>query len=227
MNPEKFFRTTNSRLCSRYHADLKRMPLALMMLLFLLSATALHSQGTRLLRQPSISDTHVTFSYGGDIWIADLDGSNTERITSTPAVEGNPHLSPDGKWIAFNSNRSGNQAVYVVASGGGTPRRLTWHPAPATVRGWSPDGKRILYATSRDNAPTSFARLWTVSVDGGPSTRLTEQWATDGSFSPDGKKVFIDRVQRWDVEWRNYRGGQNTPLVILDLEDHGRRTPSQ
>ena len=221
MNPEKFFRTTISRLCSRYHADLKRMPLALMMLLFLLSATALHSQGTRLLRQPSISDTHVTFSYGGDIWIADLDGSNTERITSTPAVEGNPHLSPDGKWIAFNSNRSGNQAVYVVASGGGTPRRLTWHPAPATVRGWSPDGKKILYATSRDNAPTSFARLWTVSVDGGPSTRLTEQWATDGSFSPDGKKVFIDRVQRWDVEWRNYRGGQNTPLVILDLEDHG------
>ncbi len=221
MNPEKTFRTKNVKPYGSRNAAWYSMTLALLMISFFMCTTDLLSQGTRLLRQPSITDTHVTFSYGGDIWIAELDGSNTERITSTPAVEGNPHFSPDGKWIAFNSNRSGNQAVYVVSPEGGTPRRLTWHPAPATVRGWSTDGKRVLYATSRDNAPASFSRLWTVSVDGGPSTMLSMQWAADGSFSPDGKKVFVDRVQRWDVEWRNYRGGQNTPLVILNLEDQG------
>lgn len=221
MNNVKTLRKNIARPCGRYQAPWKRIPVTLLIISLMLCSSALHSQGTRLLRQPSITDTHVTFSYGGDIWIADLDGSHTDRITSTPAVEGNPHFSPDGKWIAFNSNRSGNQAVYIVSPEGGTPRRLTWHPAPAIVRGWSPDGKRVLYATSRDNAPTSYANLWTVSVDGGPSTLLTRQWAADGSFSPDGSQVIIDRVQRWDVEWRNYRGGQNTPLVILNLEDQG------
>lgn len=135
-------------------------------------------------------------------------------------MESNPHFSPDGKWIAFNSNRSGNDAVYIVSVEGGQSKRLTWHPSPSMVRGWSSDGKRILYATSRDNAPAGSDRLWTVSMEGGPSAMLTSQWSTDGSFSPDGRKIIIDRVTRWDKEWRNYRGGQNTALVILDLKDY-------
>lgn len=193
--------------------------IVLLLMIFLLSPARILSQGTRLLRQPSISSTHVAFSYGGDIWVTDFDNQKMLRLTSTPAVESNPCFSPDGKWIAFNSNRSGIQAVYVVSVEGGSPRRLTWYPAPASVCGWSPDGKKILYATSRENAPTAIARLWTVSPDGGPSTPLTSQWSADGSFSPDGSQIVIDRIQRWDVEWRHYRGGQNTPLVILNLAD--------
>jgi tricorn protease len=186
---------------------------------FLLSVTSAFSQGTRLLRQPALSSTHIAFAYGGDIWVSDLDNQKVLRLTSTPAIESNPQFSPDGKWIAFNSNRSGNQAVYIVPVEGGSPKRLTWHPGPASVCGWSPDGKLVLYSTSRDNAPGGFARLWTVSVEGGPSSVLTNQWAADGSFSTDGKQLVIDRIQRWDVEWRHYRGGQNTPLVILNLTD--------
>ena len=193
-----------------------RISLVVCLLFFTVSA---FSQGTRLLRQPSISSTHIVFSYGGDIWITDFDNQKILRLTSTPAVESNPHFSPDGKWIAFNSNRSGNQAVYIVSIEGGSPKRLTWHPSSCTVCGWSTDGKSVLYATSRDNAPSGFDRLWTVPAEGGPSTMVTNQWATDGSFSPDGKQIVIDRVQRWDVEWRHYRGGQNTPLVILNLGD--------
>ncbi|MGL1687306.1 hypothetical protein ACSTI5_00265, partial [Vibrio parahaemolyticus] len=52
---------------------------------------------------------------------------------------------------------------------------------------------------------------------GGPSKLLSKQWGNDGSYSPDGTKLVIDKVGRWDVEWRAYRGGQNTPLIILDL----------
>ena len=188
----------------------------------LLMASSTFAQ-TRLLRQPSLSETHVTFTYGGDVWVAEISGQKTLRLTSTPAVENNPHFSPDGKWIAFSSNRSGNYSVYVVSVEGGTPKRLTWHPAASLVRGWSPDGKRILYATSRDSAPTGFDRLWTVAIEGGPSTMLTNQWSTDGSFSADGKQIVIDRMDRWDVEWRNYRGGQNTPLVILNLADQSEK----
>ncbi len=178
------------------------------------------AQETRLLRQPSVRKEKIAFSYGGDIWITGTGGGEEViRLTSTPAVESDPHLSPDGKWVAFTSNRSGNQAVYLVRSGGGEAERLTWHPRGATVRGWTRDGKRVLYVSTRETAPVGYHRLWSVSAEGGPSKLVTAQWVNDASFSPDGRRLVIDRIRRWDQEWRAYRGGQNTPLIILDLED--------
>lgn len=178
------------------------------------------AQGTRLLRQPDISKDHIVFSYGADIWIAPKNGGEVKRLTSTAAVESDPHFSPDGKWVAFTSNRSGSSSVYVVSKDGGMPQRLTWHPSGASVRGWTPDGKNILYASSRDNAPVSYNKLWTVPVTGGPASQVSAQWGFDGSFSPDGKKLALDKMSRWDTEWRAYRGGQNTPLILLDLESN-------
>lgn len=181
--------------------------------------TSAFSQGTRLLRQPTISATHVAFVYGGDLWISDFTSQRTLRLTSTAAVESDPHFSPDGKMIAFTSNRSGSSTVYTVSIDGGDPTRLTWHPSACRARGWTPDGQRVLFSSTRNTAPTSFNRLWTISYKGGPATLLSSQWGANGSFAPDGKKIIIDRVSRWDVEWRAYRGGQNTPLIILDLDD--------
>ncbi len=187
-------------------------------ILCLMSSVTVLAESSRLLRQPDINAEKIVFVSGGDIWTSNLDGSQLLRITSTPAVESEPRFSPDGTKIAFNSNRAGVLAVYVVASTGGTPERLTWYPAASRVKGWTPDGKNVLYTSARESAPPSYGRLWTVPVTGGPSTPVAEQWGFDGSYSPDGKKIAIDRVSRWDVEWRNYRGGQNTPLIILDLE---------
>jgi tricorn protease len=132
-----------------------------LILLFLLIESVAAAQGTRLLRQPSLSANHIAFSYGGDIWVTGLSSQKTLRLTSTAAVESNPHISPDGKWVAFNSNRSGNNAVYIVSIEGGTPKRLTWHPSASLTRGWSADGKHVLFATSRESAPTGFDHLWT------------------------------------------------------------------
>jgi tricorn protease len=188
-------------------------------IIFTVSTSYLQGQGTRLLRQPALSSDKIAFIYGADVWISDVDGKQVLRITSTPAVESNPHFSPDGKLLAFTSNRSGSQAVYVVPVTGGEPKRLTWYPASATVRGWTPDGESVLYASDRETAPVAYNRLYTVSVNGSPSSLLTKQWGNNGSFSPDGKKIIIDKMDRWDVEWRAYRGGQNTPLILMDLTD--------
>ncbi len=177
------------------------------------------AQGTRLLRQPTISETHIVFVYGGDIWATDFENQQTTRLTSTGAVESNPHFSPDGKIVAFTSNRSGTNAVYTVSVEGGSPSRLTWYPSSAIVCGWTPDGEKILYSSARETAPVGYARLWTVSKNGGSSTLLTKQWGVDGSYSADGKQIVIDRVSRWDIEWRAYRGGQNSALIVLNLED--------
>jgi tricorn protease len=175
---------------------------------------------TRLLRQPSISDEHIAFVYAGDIWISSHTGSNVKRLTSTPAIERDPHFSPDGQTIAFSSNRTGNYAVYTLPIAGGQANRLTWHASNALPRGWTPDGERVLFASGRDTAPVSVNRLWTIAVAGGPASLLNKQWANDGAYSDNGKQLIIDRMDRWDVEWRNYKGGQNTPLVILDLENN-------
>ncbi|HXV75099.1 MAG TPA: PDZ domain-containing protein, partial [Candidatus Polarisedimenticolaceae bacterium] len=186
-------------------------------LLLVACCAPLAAEESRLLRQPALGADRIAFVYGGDLWTADLAGGDVRRLTSTPAVESDPHFSPDGSRIAFTSNRSGTPAAYLLPVDGGQPQRLSWYPAPAYVRGFTPDGRRVLYASTRETAPDGYDRLWTVSVDGGPPERLPAPWGHDGSYSPDGKRIVVDRVQRWDREWRHYRGGQNTPLVILDL----------
>lgn len=178
----------------------------------------LEADPTELLRQPSLVGTEIAFAHGGDLWVVDAEGGEARRLTSTPAVEGEPHLSPDGTQVAFASNRSGDWAVYVMPVAGGDATRLTWYPAPAHPRGWTPDGSRIVYASTRGTAPTSYDRLWTVAPEGGPSDLLPAPMGHRGWYSPNGERMVVEPISRWDVEWRGYRGGQNSSLVLLDLE---------
>lgn len=187
--------------------------------LFYCLALAAQTPETLLLEQPDMNKTHITFIYGGDVWLVKIGEQNASRITSTSAVESNPHFSPDGKQIAFTSNRTGDPSVYVVSINGGDPLRLTYHPAGSFVRGWSNDGSFIYYASARESAPVGHHKLWKVDATGGPETQLTTQWATDAKYSPDGNSMVVDRIRRWDKEWRVYRGGQNTPISILNMNN--------
>jgi tricorn protease len=191
--------------------------------ILLLAGTPAEAQEARLLRQPTVSATQVVFTHAGDLWVADRAASTAgtaqaRRLTSTAAVESNPELSPDGQWVAFTSNRSGNTSVYVVSVDGGTPKRLTWYPAEATAVGWTPDGKHVLYASNRESPHGSWSRLWTVPVAGGPSAVLPAPMGVDGAFAQDGRRLMVDRISRWESEFQDYRGGQNTPLVLLDTK---------
>src|SRR5437016_7348162 len=78
----------------------------------------------RLARHPDYHAGRITFSYLGDIWLANEDGTNVQRITDNRARDIYPRFSPDGRWIAFSSNRYGNNDVFVTAATGGAPRRL-------------------------------------------------------------------------------------------------------
>ncbi|MGW8265395.1 MAG: hypothetical protein ACWGSQ_03455 [Longimicrobiales bacterium] len=153
--------------------------LLLLALLLFPFVSPLSAQGTRLLRQPTQSADQVAFTYGADLWVAPGDGGLARRITATPAVESDPHFSPDGRWIAFTSNRSGVPSVYVVSVEGGEPTRLTWYPAPSSARGWTNDGQRVLYASTRETAPTGHERLWTVPREAPPRSSRRHGPMTD------------------------------------------------
>ena len=79
----------------------------------------------KLLRHPAYSKGKVAFSYLGDLWIANENGSGAQRLTDNKARDIFPRFSPDGAAIAFTSNREGNDDVYVIPAVGGKPRQLT------------------------------------------------------------------------------------------------------
>ena len=82
------------------------------------------SQGTRLLRHPTVSRDLIAFEYAGDLWAVSRNGGEARRLTSTPGVEYDPYFSPDGSKIAFSSTVAGNTDVYVMPTAGGDPKRL-------------------------------------------------------------------------------------------------------
>ena len=195
---------------------------SLISLWVLLRSTSVVAQETRLLRNPAISKEKISFVYAGDIWVANLDGSNVRRITTFEGVEADPHFSPGGESIAFTGEYDGNTDVFVVPSNGGEPKRLTWHPSADLVRGWSPDGAEVIFASGRARAPYPYPdQLWKVSTLGTNPAPFILPRAANGKFSPDGKQFIYEEISPWENEFRNYRGGQNSPLRIFDLQTYG------
>ncbi len=179
------------------------------------------TQSTRFLQQPDVSARYVAFAYAGDIWLAPRDGGDARRITSSPVAQaGDPHFSPDGKWLAFSASYGGNPDVYVVPVDGGTPRRLTWHPAPDAVRGWTPDGDSVVFESTRTGMPDGEPQLWTIAINGGLPHRLPVPRALYGAISPDGRSLAYQLDRPWETEMRNYRGGQNQPIRVMDLKTY-------
>jgi tricorn protease len=147
-------------------------------------------------------------------------------LTSFQGQTTNPHFSPDGRSIAFSGEYAGNFDVYVVPADGGEPKRLTWHPGADLVEGWTPDGKSILFSSNRATwAPSGAPRFWTVSADGGVEQPMTLPRAYQGKISADGTRIAYRMNNSWDEERRNYRGGQNRPIWIVDLKTYDLVSP--
>ena len=183
---------------------------------------------TLLLRYPDLHDDRVVFSYAGDLWAADIDGSSpARRLTSHPGLELYPKFSPDGDWIAFTGQYRGDEQVYIIPATGGEPRQLTFYPTagplPARwgtdhqVFGWTPDGEAVLFRSIRDHFDDR--RLYRVSIDGGLPTVLPMPRAGSGDFSPDGTRILYSPLFRDFRTWKRYQGGWAQNLFIYDLAE--------
>ena len=184
----------------------------------ILFTNTLPAQGTMLLRQPTISKDQIVFVHGDDLWVVGREGGDARRLTSAVGAETSPKFSPDGKWIAFTGQYDGNTDVYIIPVNGGEPKRLTWHPSPDIVQGWTPDGKFIYFTSGREASPIANTKFFKVSVDGGTPEALMLPFGFAGTLSEDGQTMAYQPSPLWDVEWRNYRGGQAQPIWMFNMK---------
>ena len=192
---------------------MKRLYALAFLLALCLPLTALGREA-KLVRYPHYYHGRIAFTYLADIWTADEDGKNVKRITTNKARDAYPRFSPDGKWIAFSSDRNGNFDVFIVPSEGGTAKQLTFHSADDTVLGWTPDSRAVLFASSRGD--DFMSKLYTVSIDGGIERNAGADMGVNACYSPDGKKLAINR--KGQVYWRKYyRGAMNTDVTVMDI----------
>ena len=168
----------------------------------------------KLVRYPHYWNGRVTFSYLGDIWVANEDGRNVQRLTVNRARDVYPRFSPDGKWIAFSSDRNGNLDVFIIPSTGGTVKQLTSHSADDTVLNWTPDGRSILFSSQRGEG--FMPQLYTVSVDGGMPVSAGVDMGVQASYSPDGRRIAYN--QKAQTYWRKYyRGSYQSDVIVADV----------
>ena len=122
-----------------------------------------------------------------EIYVMRSDGSDPVQLTHNQANDTLPVLSPDGRRIAFVSDRDGNREIYVMNADGNEQLNLTAHPAEDWTPTWSPDGQHIAYASFRDGN----WEIYVMDADGSNQARLTENSAADygPSWSPDGQSI--------------------------------------
>ena len=127
-----------------------------------------------------------------DIYRLDLKtpDAKPERFISSTRYEGEPVYSPDGKRIAFSSNRGGSRQIWVADADGLNPVSLTsFVDGAAGLPAWSPDGQFIVFQAR----PGGNLDIYTVPAAGGPVKRLTDYPGLDQypSWSPDGKWIYF------------------------------------
>ena len=189
----------------------------------LLPAAATAQVDARLLKYPDVSATHISFVYGGDIWIVPKSGGVAVRLSSPRGEEAFPRFSPDGTRLAFTANYNGNNDIYVMPAMGGEPTRLTHHPATDRVVDWYPDGRSILFATSMSSEKDRFNKLYRVSVTGGLPDVLPMPYGEFGALSSDAKTIAYTPNTLDFRTWKRYRGGLTSEIWLYGLENNSAR----
>ena len=155
-----------------------------------------------------------------EIYVMDDGDGNPQNLTNNPSDDRNPSWSPDGKRIAFVSNRDGHvhpihgwstSEIYVMDDDGGSPQNLTNNPSDDRDPSWSPDGKRIVFSSSRDG----HFEIYVMDEDGRNLQRLTENRNNDRhpSWSPDGKRIVFSSSR--DGHFEN-KFGITDEIYVMD-----------
>ena len=173
--------------------------LHLALLLPLAASTHAETSSERWLREPALSPdgTVLAFTHAGDIHRVEASGGVAIPLTRTDAIESNPRWSPDGRQLAYSSDRNGTLDVYLLdLVEGGPAQRLTWHEANDVVTGFSADGSAVLFESVRYDAPGHPAdpnqrrpELYEVPVTGGTPRQVSPIDARQARWDSSGERL--------------------------------------
>ncbi len=155
-------------------------------------------------------------SVDANIWRAPLAGGPAQSYIVSTYYDSSPSFSPDGQRIAFRSNRSGSNEIWVSDADGRDPLQLTRFGGPLTgTPRWSPDGSWIAF----DSRPQGQSDIFLIRPEGGNTHHLTREPSEDvvASWSRDGKWVYFasNRSGQWQV-WRTSIDGVQKQQVTQD-----------
>ncbi|MEZ6194942.1 MAG: S41 family peptidase [Planctomycetota bacterium] len=201
------------------------MSRSLLACLVLALATVLAAQAPgdpvpiRLVDDPALSPdgSLLAFSWRGEVWIADAAGGAARRLTQHPADDREPVFSPDGREVAFVSDRSGSRQIWVVATAGGRPERRTRHTEGYSLAAWPRGGRDVLVSVRRDHF---WRREQRIALRDLSNPDRAERILFDGygdrpALHPDGRRLLYTRegTQTWR---KGYRGSQEAQLWLFD-----------
>jgi len=177
----------------------------------------------------------LVVSWRGDLWRVASAGGAAQRLTSHPAGDTRPQISPDGTQVAFLSTRTGVDQVHVMPLAGGTPEQVTLHTEGARLYGWFPDGTSVLIRTRRDHAWRGSDRYFRKPLAlEAPPEMLFDDYGGVAAISPDGRFLAFTRE---GMSWsrKGYRGAKAAQIWLYDMQaksferlskgDHGELWP--
>ncbi len=177
----------------------------LALILFAFSITS-YAQTAAYMTEPSLSPDRkeIAFVSGGDVWSVPSEGGTARLLVSHTANESRPLFSPDGRFLAFGSTRTGGGDIYILELENGNLRRLTFDDSNDQIDAWSRDGKWI-YFTSSSRDISGMNDIYRVSALGGtPMQVSSDRYTNEFESTPlaDGSIIFAARGNANGQWWR-------------------------